>query len=132
MTDQVAAGAALKCSMGMSPGTLVVLPVRRVKNNGGASGSANVDDNTLLNIATFGMCQSMNNPSVASATTAANGVLTPMPCVPAISAPWAPGSIKVKIESRPALMKSDTCACSYGGSVTIEAAGQLKVTTGTL
>src|SRR5688500_11343570 len=128
MPEQVAMGAVLKCSMGMSPCSLLVPPAHRVNNSGGTMASANVDDYQLANIPTFGMCQSMGNPSVSAATATAQGVLTPMPCVPAIAAPWMPGSLKVKISSRPALMKSDTCACTYGGTVTIEAAGQIKVT----
>jgi Domain of unknown function (DUF4280) len=130
MPEQVAMGATLKCSMGMSPCSLIVLPVRLVSNGGGATASANVDDYPVANIPTFGMCQSLGNPTVSAATTAANGVLTPMPCLPNIAAPWMPGSIKISIAGRAALMKSDTCACSYGGTVTITNAGQLKVTDG--
>jgi hypothetical protein len=123
-------GAALRCSMGMSPCSLVVLPGKRVNNVSGALASANVDDDRPSNIPTFGLCQSMSNPSVSSATAAANGVLTPMPCVPNIASSWFPGSIKVKIAGRAALMKSDTCMCSYGGTVTIQSAGQIKVIIG--
>ena len=130
MPEQVAMGAMLKCTMGMSSATLVVPPAHRVSNGGGATPSANVDHYQQANVPTFGMCQSMGNPSVSAATAAANSALTPMPCVPAIAAPWMPGSLKVKIGARPALMKSDTCACSYGGTVTIDSAGQIKVTNG--
>lgn len=130
MPEQVAMGATLKCSMGMSSCSLIVPPGHRANNGGGAMASANVDDYQVANIPTFGMCQSLTNPSVSSATSAASGVLTPMPCIPSIAAPWAPGSLKVKIASRAALMKTDTCACSYAGVVTIQAAGQLKVTNG--
>jgi Domain of unknown function (DUF4280) len=41
------------------------------------------------NIPTFGMCMSLGNPAVAMATSAANGVLTPQPCVPAAGSPGA-------------------------------------------
>lgn len=130
LSEQVAMGATLRCSMGMSPCSLVVLPGKRVNNSSGALASANVDDHQPANIPTFGLCQSMSNPSVSSATAAASGVLTPMPCVPNIASPWFPGSVKVKIANRAALMKSDTCMCSYGGSVTIQSAAQTRVMNG--
>ena len=68
---------------------------------------------------TFGMCSSMANPSVASATSAAGGVLTPMPCFTVCSAPWAPGSPTVLIGGKPALNNSSKCICSYGGVISI-------------
>ena len=40
-------------------------------------------------------CNSPSNPMVAAATTAALGVLTPMPCIPMTIAPWMPGSSTV-------------------------------------
>jgi len=125
--EQVTMGATLMCSMGMSPCSLVVLPANKVNNNSAGTPSANVDDYKIANIPTFGMCQSLSNPTVASATSAANGVLTPMPCVPNIAAPWMPGALKVTIARRPALLKSDTCTCSYGGTITISVAGQIIV-----
>lgn len=68
---------------------------------------------------TFGMCSSMGNPSVASATAAASGVLTPMPCVPACTSPWAPGCPTVLIGGKPALNNTSKCICSYGGVISV-------------
>lgn len=68
---------------------------------------------------TFGMCTSLANPTVASATAAALGVLTPMPCIPACAAPWAPGSPTVIVGGKPALNNSSKCICSYGGVISI-------------
>ena len=91
MGNLVCAGAMCQCSFGMAPSSLMVLPANRTMT--GNMPDANIMDNKpMVNIMPFGMCQSMANPTVASATAAALGVLTPMPCVPMISAPWAPGS----------------------------------------
>ena len=68
---------------------------------------------------TFGMCTSLANPTVAAATAAALGVLTPMPCIPACAAPWAPGSPTVLVGGKPALNNSSKCICSYGGVISI-------------
>jgi hypothetical protein len=81
----------------------------------------------MVNIPTFGMCSSLANPEVASATAAALGVLTPMPCVPVTTSPWAPGSAVVTISGVPALSQESTCQCTWGGTITITFAGQVMV-----
>jgi hypothetical protein len=76
MANQVCMGAMLKCSFGMAPGTLMVLPTNLVMTK---VPDANIMDNKpMLNIMPFGMCQSMANPMVIAATAAALGALTPM------------------------------------------------------
>ena len=85
-------------------------------------------DFTVANIATFGMCQSIANPAVSSATSAAMGVLTPMPCVPVITAPWSPGSSQVKVGGIAALTNNSKCMCSYGGNISITSPGNTAVT----
>lgn len=88
MALAVCGGAMLQCSFGMAPSSLMVLPQNKVTN---VMGLANIMDNKpMVNIMPFGMCSSMANPTVASATAAALGVLTPMPCIPVIPGPWAP------------------------------------------
>ena len=68
MGKLVCAGAMLKCSFGMAPATLNVLPLNRVLSG---APSANIMDNVpMLNILPFGMCQSPANPMVAAATAA--------------------------------------------------------------
>lgn len=87
---QVCAGATLQCSFGAAPTVLNVLPQNRTLTSG--MPAANIMDHIpLLNIPTFGLCQSPANPVVAAATAAALGVLTPMPCIPATASPWIPG-----------------------------------------
>lgn len=63
---------------------------------------------------------------VASATSAAQGVLTPQPCQPLLSA-WTPGSSGVTVDGDPALDDASTCLCSYGATITIGSAGQESV-----
>ena len=56
-----------------------------------------MDDIPMTNIMPFGMCQSLGESEVAAATTAALGVLTPMPCIPNTPAPWVPGAPTVML-----------------------------------
>ncbi len=65
-----------------------ILPLNRVMS--GNLPAANImDHKPMMNIMPFGMCTSLANPTVASATSAAMGVLTP---IPATSSPWIVGS----------------------------------------
>jgi hypothetical protein len=52
------------------------------------------------------------------------GVLTPMPCMPVIPAPWAPGSPTVLIANMPALNNSSKLMCAWGGVIQISSPGQ--------
>lgn len=126
MGFEVVSGALLQCSFGAAPTALVVLPVNRVM--AGGPPAANIMDYApIVNIPTFGTCTSLANPTVASATAAAFGALTPMPCVPATAAPWMPGSPTVLIGGMPALNNSSKCLCSFGGVISINFAGQVTV-----
>ena len=71
------------------------------------------------------MCITPSNPAVASATAAALGVLTPMPCVPVIPAPWVVGSPTVLLGNMPALNNTSTLMCAWGGVITITVPGQV-------
>ena len=124
MGQLVVNGAMMTCTFGVAPGTLTVLPVGRVQSSN--QPAANImDSKPNVNIAPFGMCMSMSNPQVASATAAAQGVLTPQPCVPMTMAPWSPGSPTVMVAGQPALTNSSTCNCTWGGVVTISNPGQM-------
>lgn len=125
MGQLVCAGAMLKCSFGLAPGTLAVLPANAVST---AVLDATIMDNApIVNIAPFGMCISLSNPTVAAATAAALGVLVPMPCVPMTSAPWAPGSPTVLIGGMPALNNASKLMCMAGGIIEIVMPGQTTV-----
>lgn len=125
MGVQVVMGATLQCTFGAAPSSLVVLPQNHVNVTVPA---ANILDNKpIVNIPPFGMCSSPSNPTVAAATAAAMGVLTPMPCVPVTAAPWAPGSAKVTIGKMPALDSTCKLMCSWGGVIQIVSPAQTKV-----
>jgi hypothetical protein len=118
-------GAMLKCTFGLAPGTLMVLPMNLVLT---AVPDANIMDNKpMMNILPFGMCQSMANPMVAAATAAALGVLVPMPCIPMTVAPWMPGAPTVLVGNMPALNNSSKLMCMWGGVIGINMAGQFTV-----
>ncbi len=116
------------CTFGTAPCTLVVLPQNKTKGN--YVPAANImDHKPLVNLPTFGMCSSMANPTVAAATAAALGVLTPMPCIPATASPWAPGCPTIKLGNMPVLNNTSKCMCSYGGAISIVDPGQQTVAT---
>ncbi len=114
----VASGAMTECNFGMAPSVLMVLPANCVV--AGGPPAANVMDSVpMLNVLPFIMCKSMANPTVAAATAAALGVLTPMPCIP-VTTPWSPGIPAVQIGGQAALDDGSKCTCSWGGSITIK------------
>lgn len=117
----VCGGAMMSCSFGMTPSSLMILPANGVIS---AMPAATIMDHIpLVNILPFGMCSSMANPTVAAATAAKLGVMTPMPCIPATSAPWAPGSPTVLIAGYPALNNTSKLICSWGGIIQITSPG---------
>jgi hypothetical protein len=125
MAMQVCSGAVLQCSFGVAPSSLVVLPQNRVLT---AVPDANIMDFIpLTNIMPFGMCMSIANPAVASATAAALGVLTPMPCIPVTTAPWTPGSPNVMIGGAPALDSQCMLMCMWLGQISIVSPGEMTV-----
>ncbi len=125
MAKQVVSGAPLKCSMGLAPSSLVVLPVRRT-NVEKRPAATIMDYVPLSNIPPFGLCNSSTNPAVIAATAAASGVHTPAPCIPAITAPWTPGGVTVNIGAITALNNTSRCFCLWAGVVSITNAGQVS------
>ena len=126
MAAEVCMGALIQCSFGVAPSALVVLPTALV-NTSTLPAARITDFAPFTNIPTFGMCSAPSNPTVAAATTAAFGVLTPMPCVPATAAPWAPGSPTVLIGGIPALAQTSKCMCTWGGVIQVVQPGQMTV-----
>ncbi len=116
--------AQLMCTMGVAPSALVVPPVN--KTTCGQQVAANImDSKPMVNIMPFGMCMSPANPTVAAATTAALGVLTPMPCIPNTPAPWVTGSPTVLLGSMPILNSTSKCMCVWAGQISIVFPGQV-------
>jgi hypothetical protein len=112
--------------MGVAPSSLVVLPMNRV--NTGEQPDANIMDYIpLVNIMPFGMCMSPANPSVAAATAAAFGVLTPMPCIPVTTSPWVPGAATVLLANNPTLDNTSTLMCMWGGVIQVVSPGEFTV-----
>lgn len=124
----VVSGAAAQCSFGMAPGTITATPTSRAR--AGAPAVTVNDIQAFSNIGAFGMCQSLANPTVAAATSAASGTLTPQPCVPAIAGPWTPGSPRVVVGGLPVVDEASTCTCAWAGQVTITFPGQVRAQAG--
>lgn len=125
MGEQVVAGAEIRCSFGSAPVALGELPSIRLQAEGRLA--ANIEDCVpFVNISPFGECSSEANPAVIAATAAADGVLTPQPCVPVIVDPWAPGVPDVRISGPLALNRQSVCACVWLGEITIAVPGTTR------
>ena len=120
----VTLGAMMTCTFGLAPSSLVVLPAR-TKMLCNVPRANIMDFAPMVNIMPFGMCNTPSNPTVAAATAAAMGVLTPMPCIPAISAPWMPGNPQCLIQGQPALTRNSQCLCMWGGVIKFTTDGQM-------
>ena len=124
MANHVCMGAMLQCSFGVAPSALQVLPANKMMTS--FVPAANIMDNKpMVNIMPFGMCSSPANPVVAAATAAALGVLTPMPCIPNTTTPWAPGAPTMMLANQPALDDTSMLNCMWGGVIKVNFAGQV-------
>jgi hypothetical protein len=119
--------AMLQCSFGIAPMPMTVLPKAQAQVLLPLAGI--LDNAAMANVPSFGTCTSLANPEVAAATAAALGVLTPMPCVPLLPAPWLPGAPNVLIGSAPALTSDCKLMCAYGGVIQIVLPGQMQAQT---
>jgi hypothetical protein len=124
MPQHTCMNAVLMCSFGMAPSALGMLPLHRMMTSNMLAATI-MDFVPFVNIRPFGMCTSPSNPMVAAATTAAMGVLTPMPCIPVTVSPWTPGSATVKLNQFPALNSTSKLMCNWGGSISITFPGQV-------
>jgi hypothetical protein len=116
--------ATMTCSFGAAPGTLTVLPATQVLVEG--KPVATIKDSAgVVNVPPFGMCSSLGNPAVASATAAAQGVLTPQPCTPQ-PVPWTPGVPLLQAGGTPVVNATCTTTCAFGGAITITVPGSTQ------
>ena len=116
---RVHSGAMLSCSSGLAPSSL------RIAEPGRTDACVR-DCIPHMNIGPFGMCQSLANPTVAAATSAAQGVFTPQPCVPILTGQWSPGTPIQMVGNppAPALDMNSLIACAWGGLVRIVTPGK--------
>lgn len=128
MSDSyVCSKAKIKCSCGDKISTLTVYPDRTIWLTG--EPQANISDHiSMRNIAPFGKCHTTRYPATGSATAANHGKLTPMPCVPNTPFAWMGGKDDVLLQNQPALLKSSSCKCVWGGTITFTYDGQIDGT----
>ncbi len=114
MAIETVLAAMCKCTMGVSPGSLMVLPEKMVLIEG--KPAANIMDNKpMVNITSFITCTAVPPPA------------GPLPCAPAPVGPWFPGSPTVCIRHQPALSNSSKLICGRGGVISIINPGATKV-----
>lgn len=123
----VCGGALLSCNFGAAPSVFNVLPAAKVMSSQALASI--MDQVPMVNILPFGMCSSLANPTVAAATAAALGVLTPMPCIPVTAEPWAPGNPRILISGKPALTSDSKLMCAWGGCIQITMPGTMNIQT---
>jgi hypothetical protein len=131
MAILVADGAQIACDLGDTPSLLNVLPAppHIAAAPVPAVLLATISDFVpLTNIPTFGMCNSPSNPAVIAATSAALGVFTPAPCIPATMAPWDPPE-PVAMSTVPAFDQKATCQCAWQGTIAVVDPGQALTAT---
>ncbi|KUR72070.1 DUF4280 domain-containing protein [Novosphingobium sp. FSW06-99] len=126
-TPEVTSAAILTCSFGALPVPFNVLPVNRVTACGLPCGTI-LDNQPMVNVASFGLCTAPTNPEVIALTAAALGTPTPAPCIPALAAPWIPGTPTVTVGGIPALDTGCTLLCTWLGEITVEMPAQMTVT----
>jgi hypothetical protein len=121
MPEFLTTGCLLTCSFGVAPSVFVALELPGKPVVDGAFTTATMMEFVPLdNILPFGMCSSLANPEVASATAAALGVLTPMPCVPVVVDPWGPPCENVLYDDLPLALVTSTCMCAWAGEITVD------------
>lgn len=119
----IVSGSLMSCSFGIAPCPFQAMQAVNVISKAPVGNS---NDISPACVATFGMCQSLANPSVAQATALALGVLTPMPCIPALAGSWV-CKPTVLIKGSPALSSDAKAMCAYGGVISFINSTQVSV-----
>lgn len=123
MEPLAATGALASCSMGAAPSPVNFLPLPPVLTPTPAGHMLQMIP--MLNVMPFGVCISLANPMVASATAAALGVLTPMPCIPVPVGPWTSPAAAMFL--LPAVKASSTLNCAWAGQISLSFPGQTNL-----
>jgi hypothetical protein len=119
MSKLVCSGAMLQCSYGLAPAQFVVLPISQVFTQK-KPGATIMDHKPTTNVMPFGMCTAPGNPLVI----AAKG---PVPCVPATTTPWTPGSPTIQMGGQMALNSDCQLTCMWSGVIRVVQPGQQTV-----
>ena len=125
MSELVAMGASAVCTMGTAPAPVKVQSQSVVLADGKPAATIQ-DCQGGANIGPFGLCNSLQNPTVQAATAAKLGTLTPMPCMPVPAGAWVPTKPKVLVNGKPCLTSDCKLTCAYAGTVSITYPGQIK------
>lgn len=127
MAAIVVTGATCMCSFGTAPCTLTASS-QTISLAEGKPIATIQDVSPGMNLPGFGMCTSLTNPAVASATAAAMGVLTPQPCTLAPMGTWSSTNGSVLVGGKPCLTSQAVLTCSLGqGTIKITNPGQTKL-----
>ena len=118
----VCSGAAMECSFGGAPSSLVLIPTNILISNMPAA--TIMDFKPIINIPTFGMCNSVANPATKRPPPV---LFTPAPCVPNIVSPWVPGMPTVMMGTFPAIDNMAKLMCTWGGLIAFTSPGQASV-----
>jgi len=130
MAKYVCNGAMLKCSKAMPPATATLIVIPPTVNSDKKQMANMMDFTPVTNVPTFGLCNSKINPAVVAATSAALGVHTPAPCIPALTTPWTGCKMNVLVRKAPAVLKSSKLMCTYLGQISVLFEGQASVKEG--
>ncbi|MCA9482141.1 MAG: DUF4280 domain-containing protein [Nitrospina sp.] len=129
MAYLVCDGATISCSGEVSQGTCSLTVLNSMITSDDNAQATIMDYVPYMNVASFGSCNLSSNPMVAAATAAKLGVHTPVTCVPMTLSPWLVGSPTVMVNNLPALTDDSTLICTWGGTISVDDAGQSVVET---
>ena len=130
MPELLTTGCMLSCSFGVAPSAFIATEMPGKPTLMEVLATATIFEIVPVeNIPPFGVCSSLANPTVASATAAAMGALTPMPCVPVIVAPWAPPSAILSANKLPLATVESKCECAWGGVISVATPAEFIATT---
>lgn len=124
MGVMVVTGACCQCSFGTIPCNLQATSQMTCLADGKPVATIQ-DGQPGINLSGFGMCTSLVNPTVAAATAAALGVLTPQPCTMVPAGLWIASNPKVLVGGIPCLISDAVLMCGLGaGSIRVVMPGQ--------